>query len=87
MRSEIIYINIEMDFPPFTPIQLKAQMAETRSTTMNINEIVIFWSARDAAFVAELMGRPGRISRGATYLEALTNAFAGLRRPATPAAA
>lgn len=54
---------------------------------MNINEIVIFWSARDTAFVAELMGRPGRIGRGATYLDALANAFAGLRRPATPFAA
>ena len=54
---------------------------------MSINEIVIFWSARDAAFVAELMGRPGRISRGATYLEALANAFAGMRAPSTPDAA
>jgi len=71
-----------MDFPPFTPIQMKAQMTETRSTTMNIDEIVIFWSARDAAFVAELMGRPGRIGRGATYLEALSSAFSGMRAQA-----
>ena len=54
---------------------------------MNIDEIVIFWSARDAAFVAELMGRPGRISRGATYMEALANAFAGMRASRTHAAA
>jgi len=46
---------------------------------MNIDEIIIFWSASDAAFVAELIGRPGRVSLGATYLEALNNAFAGLR--------
>ena len=49
---------------------------------MNIDEIVIFWSARDAAFVAELMGRPGRIGRGATYLEALSSAFSGMRAQA-----
>jgi hypothetical protein len=62
---------------------MTAEMASTRITTMNINEVVIFWSARDAVFVAELMGRPGRISRGATYLEVLANAFAGMRTSAT----
>lgn len=51
---------------------------------MNINEIVIVWSARELAFVAELMGRPGRVGCGATYLEALASAFAGMRDAVAP---
>ena len=46
---------------------------------MNTNDIVIIWSARESAFVAQRIGRPGRISRGATYDEALALAFAGMR--------
>ena len=46
---------------------------------MNINEIVITWNPIEAAFVAQRIGRPGRISRGATYSEALAKAFSSLR--------
>lgn len=37
-------------------------------------EIIIFWSAEDNAFVAEVPELPGCMADGKTYQEALTNA-------------
>jgi len=37
-------------------------------------EIVIFWSAEDNAFVAEVPELPGCMADGKTYQEALSNA-------------
>lgn len=36
-------------------------------------EIIIYWSAEDEAFLAEVPELPGCMADGETYLEALTN--------------
>ena len=41
---------------------------------MDRYEIIIFWSAEDAAFVAEVPELAGCMAHGATYEEALANA-------------
>jgi len=37
-------------------------------------EIIIFWSAEDGAYVAEVPELPGCMAAGSSYQEALTNA-------------
>lgn len=37
-------------------------------------EIIIYWSAQDNAYVAEVPELPGCMADGATYYEALSNA-------------
>jgi predicted RNase H-like HicB family nuclease len=41
---------------------------------MSKYEIIIYWSADDAAYVAEVPELPGCMSDGETYQEALANA-------------
>jgi len=36
-------------------------------------EIIIYWSAEDAAFIAEVPELPGCMADGATYQESLSN--------------
>ena len=38
------------------------------------NELIIYWSDRDAAFIAEVPELPGCAADGATYQDALANA-------------
>lgn len=40
---------------------------------MSKYEIIIYWSADDDAFIAEVPELPGCAADGGTYLEALTN--------------
>lgn len=41
---------------------------------MNKYEVIIYWSAEDGAFVAEVPELPGCMAHGATQQEALANA-------------
>ena len=36
-------------------------------------EVILYWSAEDAAFIAEVPELPGCAADGATYQDALTN--------------
>lgn len=42
-------------------------------------EIILYWSADDAAFIAEVPELPGCAADGATYQEALSNAEVVIR--------
>jgi len=42
-------------------------------------EVIIYWSAEDEAFVAEVPELPGCMADGATYQEALANAEVVIR--------
>ena len=42
-------------------------------------EIILYWSAGDAAFIAEVPELPGCAADGATYQEALSNAEVVIR--------
>ena len=46
---------------------------------MDRYEIIIFWSAEDAAFVAEVPELAGCMAHGATHEEALANAKEAMR--------
>ena len=54
----------------------RAGLRHGRATTMNDirYEVIIYWSAEDATFIAEVPELPGCAADGATYEEALTNA-------------
>ena len=42
-------------------------------------EVIIYWSAEDAAFIAEVPELPGCAADGATYRDALANAEVVIR--------
>jgi predicted RNase H-like HicB family nuclease len=46
---------------------------------MDRYEIIIFWSAEDGAFVAEVPELPGCMAHGPTHEEALANAKQAMR--------
>jgi len=47
-------------------------------------EVIIYWSAEDEAFVAEVPELPGCMADGATYQEALANAEVVIRELGRP---
>ena len=48
-------------------------------------EVIIYWSAEDKAFIAEVPELPGCMADGATYQEALANAEAVIKEWITTA--